>query len=238
MSMKKRKQLTAVGLVLAILCLIFIALRHQTYQPSTLASNSASKATISRNFTEFKGLSTKPLVIFYPGALVEPNSYSIWAQQLSKHGYRVAIAHFPMDFALLAVNRADQYSQKTPYVIGGHSLGGVCAARYANKHQKQKNLKGVFFLASYADQKGNLSKTKLPVLQVTATNDGVIKKSRLKQNAKYLPQTTTKKVIKGGNHAGFGSYGAQKGDKKATISNASQQRQVAQLLLAWLAKIK
>jgi len=49
-----------------------------------------------------------------------------------------------------------------------------------------------------------------------------------------LPENTNYTQIQGANHAGFGSYGAQKGDNPATISNQSQQRQIAQQLIQWL----
>lgn len=44
------------------------------------------------------------------------------------------------------------------------------------------------------------------------------------QEAKqYLPERTEYVSINGGNHGGFGSYGEQKGDGEAEISNADQQ---------------
>lgn len=166
--------------------------------------------------------------------MVEPESYGIWAKKVAENGYPVAIAHFPLDFALLSVNRADQIDKKGGYVIGGHSLGGVCAARYAAERKHQKNLKGVFLMASYADEKGDLSKTGIPVLQITASRDGVIKKERLKENNRFLPGNTVKKVIQGGNHSGFGAYTTQKGDNKAKISTQQQQEKVAEIMIGWL----
>ena len=148
--------------------------------------------------------------------------------------YPVAIAHFPLDYALLSVNRADQIDKKGGYVIGGHSLGGVCAARYAAERKHQKNLKGVFLMASYADEKGDLSKTGIPVLQITASRDGVIRKERLKENNRFLPGNAVKEVIQGGNHSGFGAYTTQKGDNKAKISTQQQQEKVAEIMIRWL----
>ena len=40
-------------------------------------------------------------------------------------------------------------------------------------------------------------------------------------------------MIEGGNHAGFGSYGAQRGDGTATISAQEQQDQAAQAIVAF-----
>lgn len=233
MSEKNRKRLTIVGLIFAIVCLILLSLKNQVYYPEMPARDAVKSAKAKKNFTYFEG-SKKPLVIFYPGALVEPESYGIWAKKVAENGYPVAIAHFPLDFALLSVNRADQIDKKGGYVIGGHSLGGVCAARYAAERKHQKNLKGVFLMASYADEKGDLSKTKIPVLQITASRDGVIKKERLKENSRFLPENAVKKVIQGGNHSGFGAYTTQKGDNKARISTQQQQEKVAEIMIGWL----
>ena len=49
-----------------------------------------------------------------------------------------------------------------------------------------------------------------------------------------LPQDTTETVIDGGCHAGFGSYGAQKGDGTPAISAEEQQQQPADALAAWI----
>ncbi|HAQ8209072.1 TPA: alpha/beta hydrolase, partial [Enterococcus faecium] len=44
--------------------------------------------------------------------------------------------------------------------------------------------------------------------------------------------------INGGNHGGFGSYGEQKGDGEAEISNADQQTVIVNTLENWLKKLK
>ncbi|MBV6552676.1 alpha/beta hydrolase, partial [Acinetobacter soli] len=50
----------------------------------------------------------------------------------------------------------------------------------------------------------------------------------------YLPDSAIFETISGGNHAGFGSYGSQRGDGSATISNEEQQQQIAEKLTQWL----
>jgi len=235
--MKKRTKIlfTAIIAVIVLLAGSWLYLRAQIYQPSKPADKIAQQATTTKPELYFKsGLTTNPLVIFYPGALVEPASYSIWAKQVADAGYPVYIVRFPMDLAVLAPNKANHVleNSKRNYVIGGHSLGGVMASRYAKTHQQR--LKGVFFLASYPDKKGSLKSTKLPVLSITASRDGVLNQAAYKKAKHLLPENTNYTQIQGANHAGFGSYGAQKGDNPATISNQSQQRQIAQQLIQWL----
>lgn len=213
-------------------------LKHHTYQPTAAARQALQSATVKRDQIIFPAHEQRQLtVIFYPGALVEPASYAPWAHQVAQAGYTVKIARFPLNLAILAPKQARALvPAHQAYVIGGHSLGGVMAARWAHQHHPAA-LKGVFFFASYPDQKGRLDHTSLPVLSLTGSRDGVLNWPRFRTAQKYLPRETTKQTITGGNHAGFGAYGPQKGDRAATISNHAQQTAIAQALLKWLATL-
>jgi hypothetical protein len=70
------------------------------------------------------------------------------------------------------------------------------------------------------------------------SKDGVLNWSSYKKSQEYLPKQTVNVTIEGGNHAGFGSYGAQKGDNQADISNVKQQEEVAAELVQWLNSLK
>lgn len=234
----KRKHYFLGGLLILVLLLGLVGtfLHMNTYQPTSSAKQASQHATVTKNVTTFKAKNSKLTLVFYPGGLVEPNSYTNWAYQVSKEGYTVKIVHFPLNLAVLAPYQAKQVVDEK-YVIGGHSLGRAMAARYAAKADKT-NLKGLFLLAAYADQKGRLDHSQLPVLSVTASQDGVLNWTNYHANKKYLPKDTTFSTISGGNHGGFGSYGHQKGDKTTKISNSEQQKQVAQILIKWLKTIK
>lgn len=216
--------------VLVSLTVIFV--RGKEYQPSSSANIAAENSTIVNNTIKFQGDDSHPKVIFYPGALVDPKSYSIWANKVAQAGFSVYIVRFPLDLAVLNVNAANKIQGNSEYVIGGHSLGGTMACRYAKNHPKK--LKGVFLLASYPEKKGDLHEIKVPILSLTGTNDGVLNYTNYKKAKKLLPINTVYEQISGGNHAGFGSYGKQKGDNPASISNRKQQNIVSKLLINWL----
>lgn len=93
-------------------------------------------------------------------------------------------------------------------------------------------------MASYPDKKGEIKGTNLAALSITATRDGVLNQTKYKENKRYLPNDTTFTEIKGGNHAQFGSYGKQNGDRKATISEEKQTSETSQAMISWLEKIK
>ncbi|GLX68452.1 alpha/beta fold hydrolase [Paenibacillus glycanilyticus] len=186
-------------------------------------------------FEPVKGAVLQPDVIFYPGGLVKPESYSTIAQKLAIAGHRVYIAKMPFNLAILKQNAADSFIKEHPndnYIIGGHSMGGVFASRYASKNYK--SIKGVYFLASYADDEGDLSKTDIAALQITGTNDGVLNLKRWEEAKTNLPEQTMYVSIKGGNHGQFGTYGFQKGDYNAAISREDQQQAVTDALIKWM----
>lgn len=237
--MKKAKKIiiSLISIVAILLIIMATYVHFSTYQPSQSAQQAALTSTQTKNATVFKAKHNKMTVIFYTGALVAPNSYSIWAKQVAQAGYTVKIVHFPLNMAFFNQNAADSLvSKKQNYVVGGHSLGGAMATRYGHQNHNS-HLRGIFLLGAYADEKGRLDKTNLDVLSVNASKDKVLNWQKYNANKKYLPPSTKYHTIVGGNHAGFGSYGKQKGDGIATISNDTQQKEVATLLINWLNKI-
>ena len=252
----KKKNKIVLGFLLTLLLLFaigFAALKNFTYQPSLSAIEAATTHSSYQVKETTDGVLFKPnkktlplSIIFYQGALVNQKSYSIWASKLASEGYPVYLIHHPLNLAVTNKNKAQSlvntYTIKD-YVIGGHSLGGVMASRYAHNKQidpttDMGHLRGVFFLASYPDSKGSLKNTALPVLSVTGSNDGLLNQKSYLESKNFLPQNSIYSSIEGGNHAGFGSYGNQKGDNQAVISNKEQQNKLYSTLSSWLNTIR
>ncbi|MHA7963240.1 alpha/beta hydrolase [Paenibacillus sp. CAU 1782] len=221
-------------------------LDSQTYAPSNKAE-SAFQGNTEVAVTEVKdgfkfepadGSAIQPNIIFYPGGLVEPESYSPFASELAKLGHRVYIAKMPLNLAIFGQNKADSFVSEHPgesYIIGGHSLGGAFAARYANQHSDK--LIGIYFLASYADDGGTLADTSLSALQITGSADGVLNWEEWEKTKSNLPQNTAFVSIEGGNHGQFGSYGKQKGDNDPQIGEAEQLEQVIEAMQNWIEQL-
>ncbi len=128
----------------------------------------------------------------------------------------------PFNFAMLAPNKAQkimkEYENIQSWVIGGHSLGGVAASRFA---AKEKNIDGVVLLASYPGN-DDLKQLGKEVVSIWGSKDGVVNFTKLIQSKERLPEDTTYVEIEGANHAQFGDYGDQKGDHDALISEDKQ----------------
>ena len=80
----------------------------------------------------------------------------------------------------------------------------------------------------------DLTDSGLRVYAAYGSEDGVLNREKYEADRVNLPQDTTETVIDGGCHAGFGSYGAQKGDGTPTISAEEQQQQTADEPAAWM----
>ena len=80
----------------------------------------------------------------------------------------------------------------------------------------------------------DLTDSGLRVYSTYGSEDGVLNREKYEADRVNLPQDTTETVIDGGCHAGFGSYGAQKGDGAPVISAEEQQQQTADALAAWM----
>ena len=80
----------------------------------------------------------------------------------------------------------------------------------------------------------DLTGSGLRVYSTYGSEDGVLNREKYEADRTNLPQDTTETVIDGGCHAGFGSYGAQKGDGAPVISAEEQQQQTADALAAWM----
>ncbi|WP_372009593.1 alpha/beta fold hydrolase [Paenibacillus chitinolyticus] len=206
----------------------------------SMRSGGGVTVTDSRDVTVYEGAEPKePGVIFYPGGLVKPESYAPLARELARRGHRTVVVKMPLNLAVLGGGRASAVLEAHPgesFVIGGHSLGGVMAARYAAEHPE--GLRGVFFLASYADDKGSLRDKGLPVLSVTGSEDGVLNRDSFEKNKKNLPEDAKLLTLPGGNHGQFGSYGPQKGDRAASISPEEQTRRTAEAITDWMNGIR
>lgn len=174
-------------------------------------------------------------VILYQGAKVEAAAYAYLAEKLQAAGYTVSIPDMPLKFPILASGKADEVMAAYPAVekwfIGGHSLGGVAAAQYAEDHQDE--LAGLYFLASYPA--GDFALSDLPMLSVSAENDGLTTAQDIEERRMQFSANSEFIEIAGGNHAQFGVYGEQKNDLPAEIGPFEQQDQTAEALIQWMA---
>jgi len=175
-------------------------------------------------------------VIFYPGAKVRYDAYAEIASALAENGIRCVLCDMPLNLALLDTDSANAAMELCPDVenwyIGGHSMGGLAAQRYAFEHAD--DLSGLILLGSRITK--DFSDSDLPVLRISATNDGICTPERLAAEETPHPKYFETVVIEGGCHAYFGSYGAQAHDNTPTITKQEQQKQTVDAIVKFINK--
>lgn len=179
--------------------------------------------------------------IYYPGGRVPPEAYAPTARALAEAGYLAVIVPMPLNLAILNVNAADAIMERYPdikiWAIGGHSLGGAMAARYAA--QNAGKVRGLAVIASYPEGNMDMSaRTDLAVSVIYGSRDGLALPEQVEGARPLYPPSVVFVRIEGGNHAQFGWYGKQERDGEATISHAEQQAQTNAALLALMARLE
>lgn len=179
-------------------------------------------------------------LVLYPGGRVDPRSYAPAAREIAAQGYVVVVVPMPLNLAVFASDAAagviDAFPGINTWAIGGHSLGGAMAARFAYGHADE--VQGLVLWAAYPDGSNDLSESDLAVTSVYGTLDGLATVDKIEASRSLLPPTTTWVAVEGGNHAQFGWYGPQSGDNPATISQQEQQRQVVEATLELLGALR
>lgn len=178
-------------------------------------------------------------LILYPGARVDPRAYAPAARALAAEGALVVIASMPLNLAFFAPDRAAEVMAAFPeigsWAVGGHSLGGAMAARFA--FQNPQAVQGLVLWAAYPASTDDLSGYDLAVSSVYGTLDELATEEKIAASRALLPPDTAWVALQGGNHAQFGWYGAQSGDGVATLSREEQQAQIVAAARALLARL-
>jgi pimeloyl-ACP methyl ester carboxylesterase len=174
-------------------------------------------------------------VVFYPGGRVDPAAYlPVLAPVVADTGVRVYVPKMPLTLAFLDQDRAAAYQRDAPEIrewyVGGHSLGGAIACRYASNNPDAVD--GVVLFASYCDRP--IGGTDLATLQILGSRDTVAAGDEVSAEAGNLPEDATVVTIEGANHSQFASYTGQPGDEPATIDRSVVHDDVRRVTVSWL----
>jgi predicted alpha/beta-hydrolase family hydrolase len=185
-------------------------------------------------------------LLFYPGALVDPEAYGPMARSIAQAGYKVVLLELPFRLAPLERHRTQlarrslaaiqEDDTRRRWVVGGHSKGGALAATFARDHAS--SLAGLLLIGTSHPREDDLSSLTLDVTKIYATEDGLASEEEIREFASNLPESTSWARIEGGNHAQFGWYGRQLGDGTATISRSEQQAATVRAILDQLRRIQ
>ena len=166
--------------------------------------------------------------IFYPGAKVEAIAYLPILEQIKQEcGITCILVEMPSNMAIFDQDAAAEVMEQFPEInnwyIGGHSMGGAMASKFASEHEAE--IKGLILMGAYIY--GDYPPSKALTIYGTFN-------SNLEEKIDYTENIV---VIEGGNHAQFGNYGKQKGDPDATITAEEQQYITVQAMKRFISEM-
>lgn len=169
-------------------------------------------------------------IVFIPGAKVDPYAYMATFRQVVASGTTVVITKPTLHLAFFDTRGLSTFEAHAPSVatwaVGGHSLGGVRACQLA------PDADGLLLLGSYCAN--DISRSYIDVLSVSGSRDGLSTPAKVDAARHLLPSTATMTEVAGANHADFGAYGDQPGDRTATISRAEARAQIGDAVEEWV----
>ena len=109
---------------------------------AALQGDDQVQATVD-SWLVYRPQSVDPTVglVLYPGGRVDPRAYAPAARAVAREGYLVVVVPMPLNLAVFAPEKASEVMAAFPeiehWAVGGHSLGGAMAARFAHRHPKK-----------------------------------------------------------------------------------------------------
>jgi pimeloyl-ACP methyl ester carboxylesterase len=184
------------------------------------------------------------VLVFFPGALVDPVAYAPLARAVAAAGYPAFIVELPRRGAFGGADDPEVFARykrqlrrpNTPrrWVVGGHSRGAVVAVNVAAS--RPDDLAGLVLIGTSHPRDVDLSHITIPVTKISGTRDGLASPAEVEANRSKLPPATRWIWIDGGNHSQFGWYGFQPGDRWADIDATRQRDTMVHAVIEMLAR--
>jgi hypothetical protein len=230
---------------------------------AALEDTGSVQVTETEEYILFDGAGTEDALVFYPGARVEEAAYSPLMMRLAENGTDCFLCRMKYNFAMLDAEAAEDVraaagnNSYRRWYLGGHSLGGVTAAGLVAQDEaddetsdawddagagddaddtaadagSSPDWNGIVLLAAYPT-----APITVPAILIYGTNDGIVEPEeygRIGEDGLW-PEDFTEVRLEGGNHAQFGDYGEQNGDKKAELLFDEQIDQTVAAITEWI----
>ena len=237
--------LVAALLVVATVALVFLGTPYEATDGSieAVAEDEGVRVTEVDDSYRIEPADPAAGLVFYPGARVDPGAYVASLAPLAREAnVTVVIPRMPLNFAIvdygaartpLWEDRASAVVDRNPSIdrwyVGGHSLGGAMACRYARGDSDA--IEGLILYAAYCNR--DISDSGLAVLSVVGDGDTVLNQPAYERNQANLPASATVAELPGLNHTQFGSYTGQRGDAPTGTSYGTAHERLNEVAVAW-----
>ena len=155
-----------------------------------------------------RGSNPRAGFIFYPGGECEAAGYAEPLHEIARAGFLVVLVPMPFYLAVLAPDRAESVIEAFPeiqqWAIGGHSLGGAMAARFAYRHPRR--IDGLLLWDAYPPDTDDLSTRSLSVILIHRADDTGAMPDYYEKYLPLLPRHTQYSPVVGASHINFGRF--------------------------------
>jgi pimeloyl-ACP methyl ester carboxylesterase len=226
--------------VLALAVIVALGYGYWRYDHTDRESRAATEAlaalqsdtdvTVSTdNWIVFRPADSTPSkgLIFYPGGEVDERGYAEPLRAIADAGYLVVLVPMPLQLAVFAPDRATEVIDAFPeigiWAVGGHSLGGSIAARYAHHHPEK--LAGLIMWDAFAAD--DMNESSLKVILIHRSTEDKQPPPDYTDKLPLLPAQTEYVPIEGGTHLNFGRFIAGRLFRDAPPAELDPERQMA-----------
>lgn len=216
---------------------LFYSYQSHGVDEQLLQSNSIVDVDITDNFFLFTPKKeVNDVLIFYPGAMADPKAYVPLCRKIADNNVKVYLIKMPWRLASKGYNKPKElllFADTTKrYILSGHSQGAKMAAQFV--YENPTLIDKLILIGTTHPRDISLADSKIPVMKIYGSKDGVADEKTILNNKSKLPPTANFVEIEGANHAQFGYYGFQLGDNTATISREQQQAETLKYILEFI----
>lgn len=215
----------------------FYSFQSKGVDESLLQNSQTIKVEENSDFYSFEPVNEfKEVLIFFPGAMVDPKGYVPLCRKIAENNVKVYLIKMPWRLASQGYNIPKKLklfadTSKT-YILAGHSLGAKMAAQFT--YENPSLIDKLILMGTTHPRDISLANSTIPIMKIYGSNDGVADEESIIKNKSKLPATTKFVKINGANHSQFGYYGFQLGDNWASIDREQQQAETLQHILIFL----
>lgn len=218
---------------------LFYSYQSQYISEYLLQSNDQVSVNSTSDFYLFTPSNEyKNVLVFYPGALVDPRAYIPLCREIAENNIKVYIIKMPWRLASKGYMKPKELNLFTDttktYILAGHSQGAKMGAQFV--YENPKLINKLILIGSSHPRDISLSDSQIPILKIYGSRDGIADEKSILDNKSKRPQNAQFKRISGANHSQFGYYGFQLGDNSAQISRDEQKNEVLKLILKFISQ--
>jgi len=216
---------------------LFYSYQSRGVDKVLLQSGATIKAEQSSDFFSFEPVKEfKEVLIFFPGAMVDPKSYVPLCRKIADNNIKVYLIKMPFRLASKGYNLPKELNlfadtTKT-YILAGHSQGAKMAAQFV--YENPTLIDKLILIGTTHPRDISLADSRVSIMKIYGSKDGVADEKSITDNKLKLPAKAKFVKIVGANHAQFGYYGFQLGDNRATISREQQQAETLKSMMEFI----